>query len=112
MTNKITMVALIALIILLGAMAFKTKKPNVPAMVTVNMPQLIQKHTQRLAQNNALSETERKAKAKTLAQAVNELLQRTAEDNKLILLPKGAVIAGVKDITDTIDQQIRLNHVH
>jgi len=109
MTHKRTITALMALIVFLGVMAFKNKKSNIPVMVTVNMPEIIQKHSQRLAQNNTLGEAERKRKAKTLAQDLQLLLQRTAKDNQLIILSKGAVVAGIKDITGAIDQRLGAN---
>ena len=105
--QKISITVLLALVVFLGLMLFKPVHKSTPTLVTVNLPHLIQKHTRQLAQNEAISDTARQAKARALSAHVTTIVNTIAKENNLIVLPHSAVIAGVKDITSTIDQAIK-----
>lgn len=104
--QKISITVLLALVVFLGLMVLKPVHKSTPTLVTVNLPQLIQKHSRQLAQNEAISASTRQEKARALSAHVTTIVNTIAKENNLIVLPHSAVIAGVKDITTTIDQTI------
>lgn len=104
--QKISITVLLALVVFLGLMVLKPAHKSTPTLVTVNLPQLIQKYTRQLAQNENLNASSRQVKARGLSAHVTSIVNAMAKENNLIVLPHSAVIAGVKDMTKTIDQAI------
>ena len=104
--QKISITVLLALVVFLGLMVLKPVHKSTPTLVTVNLPHLIQKHTRQLAHNESISASVRQEKARALSVHVTSIVSAMAKENNLIVLPHSAVIAGVRDITKTIDQAI------
>lgn len=104
--QKISITVLLALVVFLGLMVLKPAYKSTPTLVTVNLPKLIQKYTRQLAQNENLNASSRQVKARALSAHVTTIVNTMAKENNLIILPHSAVIAGMKDITNTIDQAI------
>lgn len=110
-TKKIRRLLLQLLMGMLGAALFLSLswsfylRNQPPQIATVDVTSMIQRFVETMA-DARLPKNQLQKRVNDFGQVLENTLKAVAEDKQLVLLPKEAVISGVKDISDEVERII------